>query len=134
MHADMPKNKIVNGAGIAKAKYRAGLAAVAAAIVPCYSHIDSESLYSEHMRSTNTIFKGMSFEIIYTCNLYTLLANICVYKAKSHAGIVGNERADATAKYQAKQANNNVADTGLPDAGPGGNSISHISWLTKEQK
>eukprot|EP00967_Tisochrysis_lutea_P124899 scaffold209397_cov18-Tisochrysis_lutea.AAC.1 len=59
MHADMPKNKIVNGAGIAKAKYRAGLAAVAAAIVPCYSHIDSESLYSEVRESLHQICKQL---------------------------------------------------------------------------
>eukprot|EP00983_Pelagomonas_calceolata_P055348 1144115-Pelagomonas_calceolata.AAC.1 len=42
--------------------------------------------------------------------------NICVYKVKSHAG---TECADAVAKYQANQANDSVADTGIPGAGPG---------------
>eukprot|EP00983_Pelagomonas_calceolata_P068908 1150133-Pelagomonas_calceolata.AAC.1 len=51
--------------------------------------------------------------------------NICVYKVKSHAGIAGNKYADAFAKYQASQANSNVADTGIPSAGPGGNPFSH---------
>eukprot|EP00983_Pelagomonas_calceolata_P055569 1144208-Pelagomonas_calceolata.AAC.10 len=37
----------------------------------------------------------------------------------------GNECADAIANYQASQANNSVADTGIPGAGPGGNPFSH---------
>eukprot|EP00983_Pelagomonas_calceolata_P043792 1139049-Pelagomonas_calceolata.AAC.1 len=48
-------------------------------------------------------------------------ANIFVYRVDSHAGIAGNERAGAIAKYQASQANNSMADTGIPGAGPGGN-------------
>eukprot|EP00983_Pelagomonas_calceolata_P022224 698885-Pelagomonas_calceolata.AAC.1 len=48
-------------------------------------------------------------------------ANICVYKVRSHAGIAGNKYANAIAKYQANQANNSVADTGIPGAGPDGN-------------
>eukprot|EP00983_Pelagomonas_calceolata_P095773 1158049-Pelagomonas_calceolata.AAC.1 len=32
------------------------------------------------------------------------------------------------------QANNNVADTGIPSAGPGGNSFFHLFWLAKEEK
>eukprot|EP00983_Pelagomonas_calceolata_P078824 1154394-Pelagomonas_calceolata.AAC.1 len=42
--------------------------------------------------------------------------NIRLYEVKSHAGIVGNECADAIAKYQANQANSCVADTGIPGA------------------
>eukprot|EP00983_Pelagomonas_calceolata_P084768 1156422-Pelagomonas_calceolata.AAC.5 len=53
---------------------------------------------------------------------------------KFHAGIAGNECADATTKYQATQANNCVADTGIPGAGPGGSPFTHIFWLAKEGK
>eukprot|EP00983_Pelagomonas_calceolata_P034364 1076723-Pelagomonas_calceolata.AAC.1 len=41
---------------------------------------------------------------------------------------------DAIAKYQACQVNNNVADTGIPSAGPGGNQFSHLFWFAKEEK
>eukprot|EP00983_Pelagomonas_calceolata_P065433 1148587-Pelagomonas_calceolata.AAC.3 len=58
---------------------------------------------------------------------------MCVYNVKSHAGIAGNECADAIAKYQANQANSSVADTGIPGAGPGGNAFSHLFWLAKEE-
>eukprot|EP00983_Pelagomonas_calceolata_P101574 1158710-Pelagomonas_calceolata.AAC.7 len=34
----------------------------------------------------------------------------------------------------ANQANNCVADTGIPGAGPGGNPITYIFWLAKEGK
>eukprot|EP00983_Pelagomonas_calceolata_P076066 1153265-Pelagomonas_calceolata.AAC.2 len=60
--------------------------------------------------------------------------NIFSYKVKSHAGIAGNKCADAIAKYQANQANNGVADTGIPSADPGGNPFSHSFWLAKEEK
>eukprot|EP00983_Pelagomonas_calceolata_P018184 569993-Pelagomonas_calceolata.AAC.1 len=78
------------------------------------------------------IFKG-SIGIVQKA-LQGLQTNICFYKVKSHAGIAGNERADAVAEYQASQANNNVADTGIPSAGPGGNPFSHSFWLAKEGK
>jgi hypothetical protein len=53
---------------------------------------------------------------------------------KAHAGIAGNECADAIAKHQANQANNCVADIEIPGAGPGGNPFTHIFWLAKEEK
>eukprot|EP00983_Pelagomonas_calceolata_P028665 897610-Pelagomonas_calceolata.AAC.1 len=49
-----------------------------------------------------------------------------VLLVKPHAGIAGNERADAIAKYQANQANNSVADAGIPGAGPDGNPFPHL--------
>eukprot|EP00983_Pelagomonas_calceolata_P027459 862450-Pelagomonas_calceolata.AAC.1 len=63
-----------------------------------------------------------------------LQTNIYFYKVKSHAGIAGNECAEAFANYQANQANKNEADTGIPVAGPGGNPFSHLFWLAKEEK
>eukprot|EP00983_Pelagomonas_calceolata_P059967 1146156-Pelagomonas_calceolata.AAC.6 len=60
--------------------------------------------------------------------------NIFDYKVKSHAGIAGNECADAIVKYQASKANNIVADTGIPSAGPGGSPFFHLFWLAKEEK
>eukprot|EP00983_Pelagomonas_calceolata_P029326 918610-Pelagomonas_calceolata.AAC.1 len=67
----------------------------------------------------------------------TLISNSrtnIVYKVKSHAGIAGNECADAVGKYQANQAHNSVADTGISSAGPGGNPFSHMLWLAREEK
>eukprot|EP00983_Pelagomonas_calceolata_P011362 366460-Pelagomonas_calceolata.AAC.1 len=60
--------------------------------------------------------------------------NICVYKSKSHAGIAGNKCTDAIADYQANQANNSMADTGISGTGPGGNPFSHSFLLAKEEK
>eukprot|EP00983_Pelagomonas_calceolata_P016583 523465-Pelagomonas_calceolata.AAC.1 len=60
--------------------------------------------------------------------------NIRFYRVKPHASIAGNGCADAIAKYQANQANNCVADTGIPGAGPGGNPFTHIFWLANEEK
>eukprot|EP00983_Pelagomonas_calceolata_P029186 914879-Pelagomonas_calceolata.AAC.2 len=40
-------------------------------------------------------------------------SNFCFYKVQSHSGIAGDECADAAASYQASQANNDVADTGI---------------------
>eukprot|EP00983_Pelagomonas_calceolata_P052226 1142754-Pelagomonas_calceolata.AAC.3 len=51
-----------------------------------------------------------------------------------HAGIAGNECADAIAEYQANQTSNSLADTGIPGTGPGGNSFSQLFWLAKEEK
>eukprot|EP00983_Pelagomonas_calceolata_P005931 196969-Pelagomonas_calceolata.AAC.1 len=54
--------------------------------------------------------------------------------ARSHAGIAGNECEDAIAKYQAKQADHGMADTGIPGAGPCGNPFFHLFWVAKEEK
>eukprot|EP00983_Pelagomonas_calceolata_P031216 980073-Pelagomonas_calceolata.AAC.1 len=88
---------------------------------------------SSPTRSTNNIFKETSLKTIFTL-ISNSQANIYVYKVKSHAGIAGNECADAIANYQAKQANNCVADTGIPSTGPGRNPFSHLFCLAKEER
>ena len=61
------------------------------------------------------------------CLISNSHTKIQFYKVKAHAGIAGNECADAIAKHQANPANNCVADTEIPGAGPGGNPFTHIS-------
>ncbi len=56
-----------------------------------------------------------------------------LFKVKSHAGIAGNECADAVAKYQATQVNANLADTGMPCTGINGNPFHNITWLAYEE-
>ncbi len=56
-----------------------------------------------------------------------------LFKVKSHADIVGNECADAVAKYQATRVNANLADTGMPCAGINGNPFHDITWLAYER-
>ncbi len=50
-----------------------------------------------------------------------------LFYVKSHAGIAGNECADAVTKYQATQVDANLADTGMPCAGINGNPFHNIT-------
>jgi hypothetical protein len=52
-------------------------------------------------------------------------------KVKSHAGIIGNEHADALAKKSATTYVDN-ADTSIRTAGPEGYPFYNIHWLAKE--
>eukprot|EP00983_Pelagomonas_calceolata_P010086 327843-Pelagomonas_calceolata.AAC.1 len=130
-----------NGAKITSTICRAGLTAIAAATTHSYSHIASQSLASLHQIRKEVIFpekhkqhiQGDVLKII-SILVSNSKTNICVYKVKSHAGIAGNECADAIANYQASQANNNVANTGIPSTGPGGNPFSHLFWSAKEER
>jgi len=56
-----------------------------------------------------------------------------LYKVKSHAGIAGNACADAVAKYQATQVDENLADTGMPCAGMNSNPFHNTTWLACER-
>eukprot|EP00983_Pelagomonas_calceolata_P079864 1154889-Pelagomonas_calceolata.AAC.1 len=130
----------LNGAGITNTICRAELTALLLlSRTPIHTLLQKVSLLFIKfvnnlftLRSTNNTFKEMSLKTISTL-ISNSQTNICIYKVKSHAGIVGNECADAIAKYQASQANNSVADTGIPGAGPGGNPLFHSFWLAKEE-
>jgi ribonuclease HI len=52
------------------------------------------------------------------------------FKVKSHAGIIGNEHADALAKKSATTYSD-LADTSIKTAGPEGNPFYNIHWLAK---
>ncbi len=62
-------------------------------------------------------------------------SHIFLYEVKSHAGIAGNECADALAKYQACHGNSLPAasEATIRTAGPGGNPFFDISWLAVEE-
>eukprot|EP00983_Pelagomonas_calceolata_P054447 1143692-Pelagomonas_calceolata.AAC.3 len=131
----------LNGAGITNTICRAELAAIAAAIMHSYAHIASDNLTSLHQVCTQLFYpekhkqqiQGDTLKFTST-PISNSQTNICVYQAKSHAGIAGNECADDIANHQANQANNSVAVTGISGAGPGGNPFSHLFWLAKEDK
>jgi len=130
-----------NGAGITKNINRAELAGIAAAIVTDYTNIASDSLNSFQQIRKQLLYPEKHLRHIQGDVLKmisTLIQNshtkIQLYKVKAHAGIAGNECADAIAKHQAKQASNCMADTEIPSAGPGGNPFTQIFWLAKEEK
>ncbi len=60
-------------------------------------------------------------------------SHIFLYEEKSHAGIAGNECADALAEYQACHGNSLPAETTILASGPGGNPSFDISWLVVEE-
>jgi ribonuclease HI len=130
-----------NGAGITKTITRAELAAIAAAIITKYADIASDSLTSLNQIRKQLLYperhlrhiQGDVLKMVSTL-IRDFHTKIRIYKVKSHAGIAGNECADAIAKHQAKQAQNCVADTEIPGAGPGGNPFTNIFWLAKEER
>eukprot|EP00983_Pelagomonas_calceolata_P046435 1140170-Pelagomonas_calceolata.AAC.2 len=66
--------------------------------------------------------------------LLVLLKVTFFYKARPHAGIAENECADKIAEYQASLKSNNLTDTGIPSAGPGGTfSTILLGWLGRRQ-
>ena len=55
------------------------------------------------------------------------------HNVKSHAGIVGNNYADALAR-KSITTYSDVADTSIKTAGPEGNPFYNIYWLAKDMK
>eukprot|EP00983_Pelagomonas_calceolata_P120334 1160696-Pelagomonas_calceolata.AAC.1 len=113
-----------NGAGITHTITRAELAAIAAAILLENKYpVLYPELHHQHVQ-------GHILKII-----IQLIRNsptpIHFFKVKSHAGIVGNECADAIAKHQAIQDND--ADITFPCANLEGNPFHDTTWLAFEE-
>ena len=67
-----------------------------------------------------------------TCNnCDNCCCSIQVHKAKSHAGLIGNEYADALARNTITTYSD-IADTSIKTAGPEGKPFYNIYWLAKE--
>jgi len=126
------------GMGITNTNTRAELAAIAAAVIHGYSHIATDSLTSLHQ-----IIKQLSHPNLHRHHTQgNVLQSISkairqspspihLFKVKLHAGIIGNEHADALAKKSAT-TNSDIADTYIRIAGPEGNLFFNIHWLAKE--
>ncbi len=129
-----------NGAGITNTKRRAELAAIAAAITHDHIHVATDSLTSLHQIRKQLLYpekhchhvQGDIIKILSNF-IHKSQSHIFLYKVKSHAGIAGNECADALAKYQACHGDSLPAETTIRTAGPGGNPFFDISWLAVEE-
>jgi hypothetical protein len=125
--------------GITNTVSRAELAAIAAAVIHGYSHIATDSLIT----SLHQIKKQLSHPNLHRHHIQGDVlqsiakairqspSSIHFFKVKSHAGIIGNEHADALAKKSATTYADN-ADTSIRIAGPEGNPFYNIHWLAKE--
>ena len=125
------------GVGITNIILHAELAAAAAAIIHGYSHIATGSLTSMHQ-----IIRKFSHPNLHRHHIQgdvpQLIAKaihqspslIHFCKVKSHAGIIGNEYADALARKSITNYSD-VADTSIKTAGPRENPFYNIYWLAK---
>eukprot|EP00983_Pelagomonas_calceolata_P085453 1156564-Pelagomonas_calceolata.AAC.1 len=102
-----------DGAGINSTIGRAELAAIAAALSHEHTHVATDSLSSLHQFRKQTLYPE---------------------KHRHHVqGDLGMNAQIKIAKYQASLKNNNLTDTGIPSAGPGGNPFYNIAWLAREE-
>eukprot|EP00983_Pelagomonas_calceolata_P032938 1032020-Pelagomonas_calceolata.AAC.1 len=131
-----------NGAGITNTIRRAELAAIAAALTHehTHTHVATDSLSSLHQSRKQILYPEkhrhhVQGDVLKTMpNLArTSQGHIYFYKVKTHAGIAENEYADRIAEYQASLNNNNLTDTGIPNASPGGNPFYNFAWLAREK-
>ncbi len=95
-----------NGMGITNTINRAELAAITAAILHDHSHIATDSLSSLHQIRKHLLYpelhrhheQGDILKIL--MHIIRISPNpVHLFKVKSHAGIAGNECADAVAKF-----------------------------------
>ena len=124
--------------GITNTISRAELAAIAAAVIHGYSHIATDSLTSLHQIKKQLSHPNLHRHHIQGDVLQSIAkairqspSPIHFFKVKSHAGIIGNEHADALAKKSATTYAD-IADTSIRIAGPEGDPFYNIHWLAKE--
>eukprot|EP00983_Pelagomonas_calceolata_P001913 64210-Pelagomonas_calceolata.AAC.1 len=96
-----------NGAGITNTIGRAELAAIAASLAHEHTHMATDSLSSLHQLRKQILRKAQTSS--------------------------GNEYTDRIAKYPANLKDNNLTDTGIPNAGPGSNPFYNIAWLDRAE-
>jgi len=128
-----------NGAGISNTIGRAELAAIAASITHDHIHIATDSLTLLQIRKQLLYpeihrhhVQGDLLKIL-SITIQNSQSHIFLYEVKYHAGIAGNECADALAKYQACHGISLPAETTIRTAGPGGNPFFDISLLAAEE-
>ncbi len=105
-------------------------------IIYIYIYIATDSLTSLHQIRKQLLYpekhhhhaQGDILKIL-SDTVRNSQSHIFLYKVKYHAGIDGNEFADALAKHQACHGNSLPAETTIRTAGPGGNPLFDISWL-----
>ena len=125
--------------GITNTISRAELAAKAAAvIIHGYSHVATDSLTSLHQIKKQLSHPDLHRHHIQGDVLQSIAkairqspSPVHIFKVKSHAGIIGNEHADALAKKSAITYAD-IADTSIRTAGPEKNPFYSIHWLAKE--
>jgi len=127
------------GMGITNTISRAELAAIAAAVIHAYTHIATDSLTSLHQIKKQLSHPNLHRHHIQGDVLQPIAkaihqspSPIHFFKVKSHAGIIGNEHADALAKMSATTYPDISDDTPIRTAGPEGNPFYTIHWLAKE--
>ena len=123
--------------GITNTISRAELAAIASAVIHGYTHIATDSLTSLHQIKKQLSHPNLHRHHIQGDVLQSIAkairqspSPIHFFKVKSHAGIIGNEHADALAKKSATTYAD-IADTSIRTAGPEGNPLYNIHWLAK---
>jgi ribonuclease HI len=124
--------------GITNTISRAELAAISAAVIYGYSHIATDSLTSLHQIKKELSHPNLHRHHIQGDVLQSIAkairqspSPIHFFGVKSHAGIIGNEHADALAKKSAT-IYSDLADTSIRITGPEGNPFYNIHWLAKK--
>jgi len=123
------------GSNITNSVHKTELAGIAAAVTHDYFLIATDS-----ENSMRQIRKQIRYPELHTYHIHhdlletfikairnTATLSIKFLKVKAHTGIIGNERADQTAKHVAKHSE--AADTGIKMAWHENNSFHNFIWL-----